>query len=149
MVTTKKALINAKKKRTAKSKANIRKTFSTGILRRNPAAVYALVDVLNLGSATANDIAVQVFDWSSGVAVPLPVVPCNTPICKVTLFSGRSTFLYADVSKVEFKYEVRITRLAANKNVILNVTGVSGTPFTPQAGGTVLQHSLVEVKRKR
>ncbi|MFH5187305.1 hypothetical protein ACHHV8_34645 [Paenibacillus sp. TAB 01] len=119
--------------------------FSTGILRRNPNTSFALVDVMNLGSGTISDIAVQVFDWSSGTAVPLNVSPCELPVCKVTLSPRTSDFLYADVSGVEFKYEVRIS-LPRHANVLLNVTGVSAAPFTPQVGDNVLQHNLVEIR---
>lgn len=125
-----------------------RAVFSTGILRRNPGTTFALVDLVNLGAATANRMTVQVFDWSSGLPVALNLTPCDTTKCFVSLAPGTSNFVYADVSGVEFKYEVRITRAAFNRNVVFNVSGLSGEPLTPQVGNNVLQLQLFRVKRR-
>ncbi|NBC72091.1 hypothetical protein GT003_24100 [Paenibacillus sacheonensis] len=125
-----------------------RTVFSTGILRRNPGTSYALVDLVNLGSTSAKRITVQIFDWSSGLPVALDLTPCNSAKCLVSLAPGTSSFAYADVSGVAFKYEVRITRAAFNRNVILNVTGLSSEPMAPQTGNNVLQQQLFRLKRR-
>ncbi|QHW35081.1 hypothetical protein GZH47_13295 [Paenibacillus rhizovicinus] len=125
-----------------------RAVFSTGILRRNPDTTYALVDLVNLGTTIANRMTVQVFDWSSGLPVALNLSPCNTTKCLVSLAPGTSNFVFADVSGVEFKYEVRISRAAFNRNVILNVSGLSAEPMTPQVGNNVLQLQLFRIKRR-
>ncbi|OXM84969.1 hypothetical protein CF651_18020 [Paenibacillus rigui] len=138
-------LLQVRKRPEARRRSFARKTLTTGVLRRNPNTQFALVDVANLSYDTVNEIAVQVFDWSSGSAVPLAVQPCELEVCKVALSPNSSDFLYADVSGVEFKYEVRIT-LPREANVLVNVTGVSEAPFTPQVGDNVLQHSLVEIR---
>ncbi|SEO34959.1 hypothetical protein [Paenibacillus sp. OV219] len=127
----------------------VRAVFSTGILRRNPGTNFALVDLVNLGKTIAREMRVQVFDWSSGLPVPLTLSPCNTTTCLVSLAPGTSNFVYADVSNVQFRYEVRITRRSVNRNVILNVTGLGEQPtLTPQTGNNVLQHGLVRLKRR-
>ncbi|MBP3965398.1 hypothetical protein [Paenibacillus lignilyticus] len=123
-----------------------RAVFSTGILRRNPGTNFALVDLVNLGFANALRMKVQVFDWSSGLPVALTLTPCNTTKCFVSLAPGTSNFVYADVSSVQYKYEVRISRSTANRKVILNVFGLSQEPLTPQTGNNVLQHALVRIR---
>ncbi len=85
------------------------------------------------------------FDWSTGSAIPLKVSPCNRKNCTVTVAPHKSVFLFADVSKVKFKYEVLITQLHDRK-LVTNVTGVTNAPFTPQEGDTVLQRSLIKIK---
>lgn len=119
--------------------------YTTGILRKNPRTRFALVDAVNLGQASRN-ITVQVIDWSNGSPVPLKVVPCNTRRCTQVVGPNKSVFLYADVSKVQFKYEVRIIQ-PANRRFVTNVFGVTKTPFKPLEGGTVLQHDLVKIGR--
>lgn len=119
--------------------------YTTGILRKSPRTRFALVDAVNLGRFSRN-ITVQVIDWSSGSPVPLKVVPCNKKRCTQTVMPNKSVFLYADVSKVQFKYEVRITQ-PVNCRFVTNVFGVTKTPFRPLEGGTVLQHDLVKIGR--
>ncbi|MBD0382562.1 hypothetical protein [Paenibacillus sedimenti] len=86
----------------------------------------------------------QVIDWSDGTPKPLITAPCNTRICRRNAPPNRSLFFFADVSSVTFKYEVRVTR-SSNRRLVINVYGLSSKqPFTPQVGGTVLQHDLVE-----
>lgn len=104
-----------------------RVTFSTGILRRPNKTKFALVDVVNFNKKCSCSVTVQVFDWSTG-----------SP-------SNKSVFLFADVSKVRFKYEVRITQ-HKDRKLVANVTGVTNAPFTPQEGDTVLQRSLIRIK---
>ncbi|MWC29417.1 hypothetical protein [Paenibacillus sp. MMS18-CY102] len=122
-------------------------TYTTGILRRPPGTQFSLVDAVNL-SKFSRSVTVRVYDWSSGTPVALPVFPCETRSCTVWLGANRSDFLYADVSNVQFKYEVRITR-PIDRNLVTNVFGVSNTPFTPQPGDTVLQKNLVRIRRMR
>jgi len=117
--------------------------YSTGILRRNPRTRFALVDAVNLGRLSRR-ITVEVIDWSTGSPKPLKVFPCNKVRCTQTVGANKSVFLYADVSGVQFKYEVRITQ-PANSRLITNVFGVTKTPFKPLQGGTVLQHDLVKI----
>jgi len=122
-----------------------RATLSTGILRRPRKTKFALVDVVNLNKAASRLVTVQVFDWSAGAPVPLKVSPCNTKTCTVRVAPNSSVFFFADVSKVSFKYEVRITQLLDRK-LITNVFGVTNAPFTPQDGDTVLQRNLVRIR---
>lgn len=119
-------------------------TFSTGILRRPKKTKFALVDVVNLNKAISRKVTVQVLDWSTGSPIPLKVSPCGTKVCRVTAAPNKSVFLFADVSKVRFKYEVRITHHGDNK-LITNVSGVTNAPFTPQEGDTVLQRNLIRI----
>ncbi|OPH57666.1 hypothetical protein BC351_03890 [Paenibacillus ferrarius] len=120
-------------------------TLSTGILRKAPKTKFALIDVVNLNRTASRAVTVQVFDWSTGSPVPLKVSPCGTKKCTVNVRPNKSVFLFADVSKVTFKYEVRITH-QEDRKLITNVTGVTNTPFTPQVGDTVLQSNLVRIK---
>ncbi|MDQ0899589.1 hypothetical protein [Paenibacillus sp. V4I7] len=123
-----------------------RVTLSTGILRRPNKTKFALVDVVNFNRERSRRVTVQVFDWSTGSPIPLKVSPCNnTKQCTVTVAGGKSVFLFADVSKVRFKYEVRITQ-HHDRKLVTNVTGVTNAPFTPQEGDTVLQSSLIRIK---
>ncbi|MFC5469044.1 hypothetical protein ACFPPD_09940 [Cohnella suwonensis] len=124
--------------------ATRRAVYSTGILRRPPKTKFALADIVNLTASTQR-VTVQVFDWSNGTPVPLKVSPCGTRKCAVTIAPHRSVFLYADVSKVQFKYEVRIAQ-NIDKRLISNVTGFTNTPFTPQNGDTVLQNDLIRIR---
>lgn len=130
----------------ASSRSSKTIVYTTGLLRRNPDTHYALVDLVNLGTTIAKRMTVQVFDWSSGLPVALELTPCQTTKCLVSLAPGTSDFVYADVSGVAFKYEVRIARHAANANVVLNVSGLSDEPMTPQVGNNVLQLGLFRIK---
>lgn len=121
-----------------------RTTLSTGILRRPKKTKFALVDVVNLDKEHSRTVTVQVFDWSTGSPIPLKVSPCGTKGCRVTIERNKSVFLFADVSKVSFKYEVRITHHGDHK-LITNVFGVTNAPFTPQEGDTVLQRNLIRI----
>jgi len=122
-----------------------RATYSTGILRKPPRTKFALADVVNLNAARSALVTVRVFDWSSGSPVPLAVNPCGRKTCTLRVGPGKSVFLFADVSKVRFKYEVRIVQ-PVDRKVISNVTGVTNAPFTPQPGDTVLQNDLIRIK---
>ncbi|ACT00543.1 hypothetical protein [Paenibacillus sp. JDR-2] len=121
--------------------------YTTGILRRNTNTNYAIVDAVNLNGYGDRKIMVQVFDWSSGAPVALPVYPCQTKRCIVTVGPNRSAYLYADVSKVQFKYEVRISRVI-DRNLVNNVFGLNKM-FSPQSGNTVLERNLIKLHRKR
>lgn len=123
-------------------------TYSTGILRRPAKTKFALVDVVNLSKERLRIVTVQVFDWSNGSPVPLKVSPCGAKKCSVKVAPNKSVFLYADVSRVQFKYEVRLTR-NADRKLISNVFGVTKAPFTPQEGDTVLQRNLVRIRDRK
>ncbi|REE86481.1 hypothetical protein A8990_11090 [Paenibacillus taihuensis] len=99
----------------------VRTVFTTGILRRNPGTNFALVDLVNLGKTIAREMKVEVFDWSSGLPVPLTLTPCNQAACLVSLAPGMSNFVFADVSNAQFKYEVRISRRTVNFSLNLCV----------------------------
>lgn len=118
--------------------------YSTGILRRPPKTKFALVDVVNLNQTHSRRVTIQVYDWSNGSPVPLKVTPCGTRKCSVRVAPNKSVFIYADVSKVKFKYEVRLIRHSDHK-LITNVFGVTNQSFRPQEGDTVLQRSLVKI----
>jgi hypothetical protein len=120
-------------------------TYSTGILRRPPKTKFALVDVVNLNKTCFRSVTVQVFDWSNGSPIPLKVSPCGAKKCFIRVAPNKSVFLYAVVSKVSFKYEVRIKQHKDPK-LISNVYGVTNEPFTPQEGDTVLQRSLIRIR---
>ncbi len=126
----------------ANSKAR-RIVYTTGILRKSPLMRFALVDAVNL-TGWSQDITVQVIDWSSGSPIHLKVSPCNRTKCTQGVGPNKSVFLYADISKVEFKYEVRITQ-PVTRRFVTNVFGVTRSPFKPLQGGTVLQHELVRI----
>ncbi|MCM3626958.1 hypothetical protein M3194_06235 [Paenibacillus glycanilyticus] len=113
-------MLHSKKKRTA--------TYTTGILRRNTNTNYAIVDMVNLNRYGSRKVKVQIYDWSNGTPVALPVYPCRTA---VTVEPNRSTYTYADVSKVSFKYEVRITRVI-DPNLVNNVFGLNKL-YSPQS----------------
>ncbi|GLX66467.1 hypothetical protein [Paenibacillus glycanilyticus] len=122
-------------------------TYTTGILRRNTNTNYAIVDVVNLNRYGSRKVIVQVYDWSSGAPIALPVFPCQTKSCTAKVGPNRSAYLYADVSKVQFKYEVRITRVI-DVNLINNVFGLNKL-FSPQSGNTVLERNLIKLYRRK
>lgn len=72
----------------------------------------------------------------------MKVSPCGSKTCTVRVGPHKSVFLYSDVSKVRFKYEVCLIQ-QLDRQLITNVYGVTNAPFTPQEGGTVLQRNLV------
>jgi hypothetical protein len=121
--------------------------YTTGILRRNTNTNYAIVDIVNLNRYGSRKVKVQVYDWSNGTPVALPVYPCRTKSCAVPVEPNQSTYLYADVTKVLYKYEVRITRVI-DRNLVNNVFGLNKL-FSPQSGNTVLERNLIRLYRKR
>ncbi|AWB43009.1 hypothetical protein DCC85_01345 [Paenibacillus sp. CAA11] len=120
--------------------------YSTGILRRPGNVRYALVDVVNLNRTTSRNVTVEVFDWSSGSPVALQIQPTGSQRCKVKVGPNQTVYLYADISNVRFKYEVRVSRIL-DRRLIANVFGVTNVPYAPQEGGTVLQRNLVKINR--
>ncbi|WP_219835093.1 hypothetical protein [Paenibacillus sp. R14(2021)] len=106
-------------KQRARARGSTRIVFTTGVLRINPDTTFVLVDLVNMGSNVASNISIQVLDWSTGRPYALPLTPWNMNESLLSIAPFTSIYVYADDSTVEFKYEVRIARSAASRNVIM------------------------------
>ncbi|WP_318285246.1 hypothetical protein [Peribacillus simplex] len=119
-------------------------TLSTGVLRKEPGTVSAVVNLVNLDD-NQHRVTVEVWNWSSySNPVKLPVlignnIPVNFPY---GLAPENLAVMYTNLSGVLF-YEIRIIH-SKEKNIITNCFGRSGT-LVAQEGNTVLDHQLVKV----
>lgn len=119
-------------------------TLSTGILRRHSATLFLTVDAMNVDPDDTRRVTVEMFDWSSGSPVLLPLVDPSTQ----TLPPNRYvTFRSAALPPALFAYEVRIIR-PRDRDVVTNVFGLSAIVFNPQEGNNVLQHDLAKLDLK-
>ncbi|MFB5550719.1 hypothetical protein ACE41B_16685 [Bacillus cereus] len=119
-------------------------TLSTGILRRHSATLFLTVDAMNVDPDDTRRVTVEMFDWSSGSPVLLPLIDPSTQ----TLPPNRYvTFRSAALPPTLFAYEVRIIR-PKDRDVVTNVFGLSAIVFNPQEGNKVLQHDLAKLDLK-
>ncbi|MBG9713551.1 MULTISPECIES: hypothetical protein [Bacillus] len=119
-------------------------TLSTGILRRHSATLFLTVDAMNVDPDDTRRVTVEMFDWSSGSPVLLPLIDPSTQ----TLPPNRYvTFRSAALPPALFAYEVRIIR-PKDRDVVTNVFGLSAIVFNPQEGNNVLQHDLAKLDLK-
>ncbi|MED2752918.1 hypothetical protein P4278_12670 [Bacillus thuringiensis] len=119
-------------------------TLSTGILRRHSATLFLTVDAMNVDPDDTRRVTVEMFDWSSGSPVLLPLIDPSTQ----TLPPNRYvTFRSAALPPPLFAYEVRIIR-PKDRDVVTNVFGLSAIVFNPQEGNNVLQHDLAKLDLK-
>ena len=119
-------------------------TLSTGILRRHSATLFLTVDAMNVDPDDIRRVTVEMFDWSSGSPVLLPLIDPSTQ----TLPPNRYvTFRSAALPPGVFAYEVRIIR-PRDRDVVTNVFGLSAIVFNPQEGNNVLQHDLAKLDLK-
>ncbi|MDF9466504.1 hypothetical protein NYE71_19740 [Bacillus sp. FSL K6-0273] len=119
-------------------------TLSTGILRRHSATLFLTVDAMNVDPDDTRRVTVEMFDWSSGSPVLLPLIDPSTQ----TLPPNRYvTFRSAALPPTLFAYEVRIIR-PKDRDVVTNVFGLSAIVFNPQEGNNVLQHDLAKLDLK-
>lgn len=123
---------------------NYNEILSTGILRRHSATLFLTVDAMNIDPDDAHRVTVEMFDWSSGSPIPLPLVDPSTQILAPNRYvTFRSAALPAGV----FAYEVRIIH-PNDRDVVTNVFGLSAIEFNPQEGNNVLQHDLAKLELK-
>ncbi|HDR8051584.1 hypothetical protein [Bacillus cereus] len=119
-------------------------TLSTGVLRRHSATLFLTVEAMNVDLDDTRRVTVEMFDWSSGSPVLLPLIDPSTQ----TLPPNRYvTFRSAALPPALFAYEVRIIR-PKDRDVVTNVFGLSATIFNPQEGNNVLQHDLAKLDLK-
>ncbi|MGX5631985.1 hypothetical protein [Bacillus thuringiensis] len=119
-------------------------TLSTGILRRHSATLFLTVDAMNVDPDDTRRVTVEMFDWSSGSPVLLPLIDPSTQ----TLPPNRYvTFRSPALPPALFAYEVRIIR-PKDRDVVTNVFGLSAIVFNPQEGNNVLQHDLAKLDLK-
>ncbi|KLA32231.1 hypothetical protein [Bacillus cereus] len=119
-------------------------TLSTGVLRRHSATLFLTVEAMNVDPDDIHRVTVEMFDWSSGSPVLLPLVDPSTQ----TLAPNRYvTFRSAALPPGLFAYEVRIIR-PKDRDVVTNVFGLSAIVFNPQEGNNVLQHDLAKLDLK-
>lgn len=119
--------------------------LSTGVLRREPGTVSAVINLANLSDKDQN-ITVEVWNWSSySNPVKLPVlIGNNIPVqFPYVLAPQNLAVMYTNLSGVLF-YEIRIIHSKEN-NIITNCFGRSAN-LAAQEGNTVLDHQLVKVE---
>jgi hypothetical protein len=120
------------------------KFLSTGVLRRHSDTQFLTVEAVNLDPDDARSVSVLMFDWSSGSPVIIPMADPST----VTIPPNQyRTFRSFQLSPVLFAYEVRILH-PKDRDVVVNVFGLSDIAFDPQEGNNALQHDLAVVKLK-
>lgn len=120
-------------------------TLTTGILRKEPETVSAVVNLSNL-DRRSRYITVEVWDWSSySNPTKLPVlIGNNLPIYfPYLLASNNLAVLYTDLSNVLF-YEIRFIH-RKERNIVTNAFGRSET-LEAQPGNTVLDSQLTRIK---
>ena len=119
-------------------------TRSTGVLRREPDTVTAVVNLVNVDDSN-HDVTVEVWDWSSySNPVMLPVLIGNNEIVDFPYFLAPENLavMYADITGVLF-YEIVISH-PDEENIIVNCFGRSPN-LTAQEGNTVLDNQLVQL----
>lgn len=120
------------------------KILSTGVLRRHTDTSFITVEALNADPDSFRSVTVQLFDWSSGFPVTLPLLdPATISIPPSQYRTFRSLQLPASVSV----YEVRIIH-PKDKDVVVSTFGLSALDFDPQVGNFALQHDLTRLSLK-
>lgn len=117
---------------------------STGVLRREPQTLSAVINLVNLGFKS-QFVVVEVWDWSSySNPVQLPVlIGNNEPVqFPYALAPNNLAVMYADLTDVLF-YEVRIF-VPKHQNIIVNTFGRNAL-LAAQEGNTVLNSQLVRI----
>ncbi len=118
--------------------------LSTGVLRRHSSTLFLTFDAMNVDPDDFRTVSVQMFDWSSGSPIVIPLVdPSSQTLAPNQSRSFRSAALPAGL----FTYEVRISHPSDN-DVVTNVFGLSAIEFDPQEGNNALQHDLARLKLK-
>lgn len=118
--------------------------LSTGVLRREPGTVSAVINLANLADKDQK-VTVEVWNWSSySNPVKLPVlIGNNEPVQFPCILAPQNlAVMYTDLSGVLF-YEIRIIQ-SKEQNIITNCFGRSAT-LVAQEGNTVLDHQLVKL----
>lgn len=115
--------------------------LSTGVLRRHSSTRFLTVEAMNVDPDDSRTVSVQMFDWSSGSPVLLPMADPTTQTIPPNQYR---TFRSFELPATTFAYEVRITH-PKDKDVVTNVFGLSAIQFDPQEGNNVLQHDLARL----
>jgi len=121
-----------------------RVTLSTGVLRKEPGTVSAVINLANLDDK-GHHVNVEVWNWSSySNPVKLPVLIGNNTQVNFPyhLAPENLAVMYTDLTGVLF-YEIRITH-RKEKNIITNCFGRANN-LAAQEGNTVLNHQLVKI----
>ncbi|MBK5446675.1 hypothetical protein [Peribacillus sp. TH24] len=118
--------------------------LSTGVLRRHSATLFLTVEAMNVDPDDFRTVTVQMFDWSSGSPV---VLPMQDPASQTLAPNQYVTFRSLALPVTTFAYEVRIIH-PDDKDVVTNVFGLNDLVFNPQEGNNVLQHDLAKLKLK-
>jgi len=120
------------------------KILSTGVLRRHSDTLFLTVEALNADPDSFRSVTVQMFDWSSGSPVAIAMIDPTTQTIPPNSYR---TFRSAALSPGLFAYEVRIFH-PKDKDVVVNVFGLSDIVFDPQTGNNAMQHDLAVLKLK-
>lgn len=119
-------------------------TLTTGVLRRHSSTAFLTVEAMNVDPNDSYPVTVQLFDWSSGSPVGIPMVDPTTQTLPPDSYR---TFRSFQLSPTLYAYEVRITH-TKDKDVVTNVFGLSTITFDPQEGNNALQHDLSQLRLK-
>lgn len=120
------------------------KILTTGVLRRHSSTMFLTVEALNVDPDSFRSVTVQMFDWSSGSPIVIPMVDPSTQTLAPTQYR---TFRSLQLSPTLFAYEIRVIH-PKDKDVVVSVFGLSDITFDPQNGNNAMQHDLARVKLK-
>jgi len=120
------------------------KILSTGVLRRHSDTSFVTVEAMNADPDSFRSVTVQIFDWSSGSPVILPMMDPSTILIPPSQYR---TFRSLALPPTVFAYEVRIVH-PKDKDVVVSTFGLSALDFDPQTGNNAVQHDLARLSLK-
>ncbi|WP_235822103.1 hypothetical protein [Gottfriedia luciferensis] len=120
------------------------KILTTGVLRRHSSTMFLTVEAFNVDPDSFRSVSVLMFDWSSGFPVVIPMADPSTVSIPPNQYR---TFRSFQLPSNLFAYEVRVLH-PKDKDVVVNVFGLSDIAFDPQTGNNAMQHDLAVVKLK-
>lgn len=118
------------------------RTLSTGVLRKEPGTVAAVINLANTGQS-GQEVTVEVWNWSSyskPVKLPVLIGKNNAVMFPHRLESEKLAVMYTNLAGVLF-YEIRII---GGDEVIANCFGRSAS-LAAQEGNTVLHQQLTPI----
>lgn len=121
------------------------RTLSTGVLRKEPGTVAAVINLANTGQSE-QEVTVEVWNWSSyskPAKLPVLIGKNNAVMFPHKLESEKLAVMYTNLADVLF-YEIRII---SGNEVIANCFGRNAS-LAAQEGNTVLHQQLTPIGGK-
>lgn len=122
-------------------------TLTTGVLKREPDTVSAVINIVNLSKYNSENVIVEVWDWSNFTKCKkvLVLIGDNCPVkFPYKLKPNNLAAMYAPLGCTVNLFEIRII-YPKGTNIIANCFGRSLRPSASQEGNTVLHSQLVEI----